>query len=50
MSQPVVVDQFGGLQLPSDPEEIGFGQALDFNNLDLDRRRSEEHTSELQSH
>lgn len=36
--QPVVIDRFGGLNLPEDPEQVGFGQALDMTNVDLDRR------------
>lgn len=36
--ESVIVDRFGGLQLPEDPEELGFSQALDMANVDVDRR------------
>lgn len=36
--ESLVVDRFLGLTLPEDPEEVGFKQALDMANVDINRR------------
>lgn len=35
---PVVIEQFGGLNLVEDPEEVGFSGALDMLDVDLNER------------
>lgn len=35
--RPVNVEQFGGLNLRDDPEEVGLSQAIDLLNVDFDR-------------
>lgn len=37
MSGPYTIPRFGGLQLSDDPQEVGFGGAIDLLNVDLDR-------------